>query len=159
MRTQEGFLAEDDLGASDVYEREDAEAQEVLPPSAAFCSSSGPAPCPGIHACVVHCGVVWRMCTNWQHMVLLPLQAIRHTHPFAWSPRVHFYIWMAYALTQLRAVVCQRRSLSGSAREQRRLMPLRAQPRGCQPQILPRGRRPRRRRTRAQVLGHQAQVS
>ena len=29
VRTQEGFLAEDDLGASDVYEREDADAQEV----------------------------------------------------------------------------------------------------------------------------------
>ena len=28
-RAQEGFLAEDDLGASDVYEREDAETQEV----------------------------------------------------------------------------------------------------------------------------------
>ena len=35
VRTQEGFLAEDDLGASDVYEREDAEnAGGALPASA-----------------------------------------------------------------------------------------------------------------------------
>ena len=66
VRTQEGFLAEDDLGASDVYERENAETQEVrsqLLPLTLLGSLAQP--------CVWRpriCGTPWHKCVH-EHTV------------------------------------------------------------------------------------------
>ena len=80
---QEGFLAEDDLGASDVYEREDADAQEV-------CSLLRPRLLQvqyvlfAWYACKsVHSIMFTHLCTCLQGMVVLASQATRPPHPFS----------------------------------------------------------------------------